>query len=56
MTFVLGAFVTMTRLLKDDAAREEAYPFAVLNRLGTPDTAAVVPMTWGLEIANLIAR
>jgi|SRR5271166_2488310 len=56
MTFVLDASVTMTWLLKDSAAREEAYPFAVLNRLRTPDTVAVVPMTWGLEIANVIAR
>jgi predicted nucleic acid-binding protein len=56
VTFVLDASVTMTWLLKDSAAREEAYPFAVLNSLRLPKTVAVVPMTWGLEIANVIAR
>ncbi len=56
MTFVLDASVAMTWLLKDSAAREEAYPFAVLNRLRAPDTVGVVPMTWGLEVANVIAR
>jgi predicted nucleic acid-binding protein len=28
----------------------------VLNALRDPDTLAVVPMTWGLEVANVIAR
>jgi predicted nucleic acid-binding protein len=56
VTFVLDAPVTMSWLLKDTAAREAAYPFAVLNSLGVAGTAAAVPMTWGLEIANVIAR
>jgi len=55
MKFVLDASVTLTWLLKDAAAREEAYPFAVLASLGAASTATV-PMTWGLEIANVIAR
>jgi predicted nucleic acid-binding protein len=46
----------MSWLLKDAAARDEAYPFAVLNSLGIVGTVAAVPMTWGLEIANVIAR
>jgi hypothetical protein len=56
MTFVLDASVTMSWLLKDAAAREEAYSFAVLNSLGVAETAAAVPTTWGLEVANVIAR
>ena len=56
MNFVLDASVTMSWLLKDAAAREGAYPFAVLNCLGVAGTTAVVPATWGLEIANVIVR
>jgi predicted nucleic acid-binding protein len=54
--FVLDASVTLSWLLKDTAAREEAYPLAVLNALRAVGTTAVVPTTWGLEIANVIAR
>ena len=56
MTFVLDASVTMSWLLKDTAAGEAAYPFAVLDNLRVGGTAAIVPMTWGLEIANVMAR
>jgi predicted nucleic acid-binding protein len=54
--FVLDASVTMSWLLRDAAAREEAYSFAVLNALRVAGTVAAVPVTWGLEIANVIAR
>jgi predicted nucleic acid-binding protein len=53
VTFVLDASVTMTWLLKD--SRESAYPFSVLQSLGETGTA-IVPHTWGLEVANVIAR
>jgi predicted nucleic acid-binding protein len=56
MRFVLDASVTLSWLLRDTAARDEAYPLAVLNALRDPDTVALVPTTWGLEIANVIAR
>ena len=56
MKVVLDASVTVSWFLKDAAAREAAYPFAVLNSLGVTGTVAAVPMTWGLEIANVIAR
>ncbi|HEY3656034.1 MAG TPA: type II toxin-antitoxin system VapC family toxin [Steroidobacteraceae bacterium] len=56
MRFVLDASVTLSWLLRDTAARDEGYPLAVLNALRDPSTAATVPMTWGLEIANVIAR
>ena len=56
MRFVLDASVTLSWLLRDTTSRVEAYPLAVLNALRDPDTVAMVPMTWGLEIANVIAR
>jgi predicted nucleic acid-binding protein len=54
--FVLDASVTLSWLLRDTAARDEGYPLAVLNALRDSSTAAMVPITWGLEIANVIAR
>ena len=56
MRFVLDASVTLSWFLKDAAAREEAYSFAVLSSFRAAGTVAAVPMTWGLEIANVIAR
>ena len=56
MRFVLDASVTLSWFLRDTAARDEAYPLAVLKALRDPDTVAMVPTTWGLEIANVIAR
>jgi predicted nucleic acid-binding protein len=53
--FVLHASVTLSWLLRDTAA-DESYPLAVLNALRDASTSAIVPMTWGLEIANVIAR
>lgn len=55
MKFVLDASVTLSWLLRDTGARDEAYPLEVLNALRDPNIAATVPMTWGLEIANVIA-
>jgi predicted nucleic acid-binding protein len=54
--FVLDASVTLSWLLQDTAARDEAYPLAILNALRDPGSVALVPMTWGLEVANVIAR
>ena len=56
MRFVLDASATLSWLLRDTAPRDEAYSLAVLNALRDPDTVAMVPTTWGLEIANVIAR
>jgi predicted nucleic acid-binding protein len=53
--FVLDASVTLSWLLRDAAAREAAHAFSVLAALRTR-AAAAVPMTWGLEIANVLAR
>jgi predicted nucleic acid-binding protein len=54
--FVLDASVTLSWLLRDTAARDEDYPSAVLNAMRDTSTTASVPMTWGLEVANVIAR
>ena len=56
MSFVLDASVTLSWLLRDAAAREASYVFSVLAALRARTAAAAVPMTWGLEIANVLAR
>jgi predicted nucleic acid-binding protein len=56
VTFVLDASVALTWLLRDASAKDTAYAFAVLKALGGPDASAEVPVTWGLEIANVVAR
>lgn len=56
MTFVLDASVALSWLLLDANAREAAYAFAVLKAMRAGGVAASVPMTWGLEIANVLAR
>jgi predicted nucleic acid-binding protein len=54
--FVLDASVALSWLLRDASARDEPYAFSVLKGLRTAGAAAEVPVTWGLEIANVIAR
>ena len=56
MRFVLDASVTLSWLLRDASARDEPYAFAVLQSLRTDGTTASAPVTWGLEIVNVIAR
>jgi hypothetical protein len=46
----------MSWLLRDAAARDASYAFAVLKALRAGGVAASVPMTWGLEIGNVLAR
>lgn len=55
MKFVLDASVALSWLL-EDAGPGQHYAAAVFNTLTRPDAAAHVPVTWGLEIANVIAR
>jgi predicted nucleic acid-binding protein len=54
--FVLDASVALSWLLRDASVRDAPYAFAVLKALRTAGTAGEVPVTWGLEIANVIAR
>ncbi len=56
MKFVLDASVALSWLLRDASARAEPYAFGVLKALRVAGTAAEVPVTWGLEVANVIAR
>lgn len=55
-TFVLDASVTMSWLLGDAKPAGRAYAQAVLGALRDPDCAARVPVTWALEVSNVVAR
>ena len=56
MNFVLDASVTMCWILLDGKTAERAYAMEVLNLMKQPETSAVVPVTWGLEVANVIGK
>ncbi len=56
MNFVLDASVTMSWLLADASLADRRYAASVLESLAETDIAATVPVTWGLEIANVVAR
>jgi len=53
--FVLDASVALSWLL-EDAGAGQAYAASVFDVLGAPDAEAQVPVTWGLELANVIAK
>jgi predicted nucleic acid-binding protein len=53
--FVLDASVALSWLL-EDAGAGQAYAAAVFDVLGGADAQAHVPVTWGLEVANVIAK
>lgn len=55
MTFVLDASVALTWLLSDAKANQRDYAAGLLEALKR-GTIAVVPVTWALEIANVLAR
>ena len=54
MSFVLDASVTMRWFFGDGKPAELAFAAKVLDALKTDK--AIVPVTWGLEVANVIAR
>jgi predicted nucleic acid-binding protein len=54
--FVLDASVTMTWLLGDASPAGRSYAAAVLESLKRPEVTAEVPVVWGLEVANVIAK
>lgn len=56
MIFVLDASVTLSWLLGDSGAADRAYSNATLEALKYPGALAEVPVTWSLEISNVIAR
>lgn len=56
MNFVLDASVTMNWILADGSSSSNTYSRTVLNTVIRDDTQAVVPMTWALEVSNVIAK
>jgi predicted nucleic acid-binding protein len=54
--FVLDASVTMSWLLEDAGISDQAYAASVLESLQQPESRALVPVTWSLEVANVLAR
>ena len=54
MSFVLDASVTMRWFFGDGKPQELAYAGKVLDAM--KDANALVPVTWGLEVANVIAK
>ena len=56
MSFVLDASVALSWLLIDSKPTDRAYAAQVLESLKRPEIQAQVPVTWGLEVANVLAR
>lgn len=56
MSFVLDASVALTWLLKDASEKNDPYAFGVLKTLRAEESRCSVPVTWALEVANVIAR
>ena len=54
MSFVLDTSVTMRWFFGDGKPRELVYAREVLEAM--KDVAARVPITWGLEVSNVIAK
>jgi predicted nucleic acid-binding protein len=54
VSFVLDNSVTMRWFFGDGNPQDLAYAGRVLDAM--QETKAVVPMTWGLEVANVIAK
>jgi len=46
----------MTWLLADAKQGDHAYAATVLEAMKNPETLADVPVTWSLEVANVLAR
>jgi predicted nucleic acid-binding protein len=53
---VLDASITLTWLLGDATPADRTYAGTVLDALREPAAIANVPVTWGLEVANVLAR
>jgi predicted nucleic acid-binding protein len=54
VSFVLDTSVTMRWFFGDGKPQELAYAGKVLDAM--KDASALVPVTWGLEVANVIAK
>jgi predicted nucleic acid-binding protein len=56
VNFVLDASVTMCWLFLDGKPADRAYALKVLNTMKQAKTSALVPVTWGFEVSNVIAN
>ena len=56
MTFVLDASVTLCWLFLDSKPADRAYALKILDSMKEAETKGLVPATWGLEVANVIAK
>jgi predicted nucleic acid-binding protein len=56
MNFVLDASVTLAWLLGDARSADRNYAQGALEALKQADSHAEVPVTWSLEVSNVIAR
>ena len=56
MKVVLDASVAASWLLADGHDTDSRASIALLQKLRGPDAQAIVPVTWSLEIANVLAR
>ena len=56
MNFVLDASVTMCWFFLDGKPAARTYALSVLDAMKQSETSALVPVTWGLEISNVIGK
>lgn len=56
MNLVLDASVTLSWLLADGKAADRRYAGSVLEAMKVPQAVAEVPVTWGLEVANVLVK
>jgi predicted nucleic acid-binding protein len=56
VNFVLDASVTMRWLFLDGKPADRAYALKVLDTMKQAKTSARVPVTWGLEVSNVITN
>jgi predicted nucleic acid-binding protein len=56
VNFVLDASVAMCWLFLDGKPAERTYALKVLAAMKQAETGALVPVTWGLEVSNVIAK
>jgi len=56
VNLVLDASVTLNWLLADGKASANAYSRGVLDAVMREDVQAIVPITWGLEVSNVLVK
>lgn len=56
MNLVLDASVTLSWLLVDGKAADRRYAGSILEAMKAPTAVAGVPVTWGLEVANVLVK